>query len=71
MKFFSVPVGLNMPANMSRSLGLVMPREIPVDEESENFFRRFRLSRGAAPSSFDSVGRGLVTPVKSNITIAD
>ena len=46
-----------------------MPREIPVDEESENFFRRFRLSRGAAPSSFDAVGRGLVTPVKSNITI--
>merc|ERR1711976_19794 len=45
--------------------GLLHPKVIPVDEESERYFDSVRYSRADAPATYSSVDKGYVTEVKN------
>jgi len=57
---------LTPPGSRSFGLGLIHPPESERrDEASERYFDKFRYSRAAVPSSYDSKAQGNVSPVKS------
>ena len=47
--------------------GLLTPETIPVDEESERFFKEIDLSRNDIPSSYSSLDEELVSEVKNQL----
>jgi len=63
-EFLEEKTGAIIPENFGR--GLLMPtKEQEVDEESERYFDQVRMDRASVPSSYSSLARGLVSPVKN------
>jgi len=53
-------------AGIETGRGLIAPpEEERVDEESERYFDQYRYSRATVPSSYSSVEKGLVSPIKN------
>jgi len=62
-EFLAEKTGLN---DIESGRGLLAPSEEErEDEESEKYFDTFRFSRASVPSSYSSVDRGYVSPVKN------
>merc|ERR1712045_32411 len=53
-----------LPANFSRSFGLLTPKIKPVDERSERYIASLLARRAAVPASYSAVDAGLVSSVK-------
>merc|ERR1712045_839038 len=54
-----------LPANFSRSFGLLTPKIKPVDEKSERYIESLLARRASVPASYSAVSAGIVSSVKS------
>merc|ERR1712045_559944 len=54
-----------LPANFSRSFGLLTPKIKPVDEKSERYIESLLARRASVPASYSAVSAGIISSVKS------